>query len=72
MPERTLFLTPRTDPVSPRIISASSDLSTVSTKLLNIGVDKCRLESKKGNEFVVAKSGLTYFEELYETSHWRK
>ena len=64
MPERTLFLTPRTDPVSPRIISASSNRSTVSTKLLNIGVDKYRLESTEGNMFVVAKSGLTNFEDL--------
>ena len=64
MPERTLFLTPRTDPVSPRIISASSDLSTVSTKLLNIGGGKSCIESKEGNKFVVAKSGFTYFEEL--------
>ena len=61
MPELTLFLTPRPDPTSPRIISASLDLSTVSVKLLSIRVDKCRLESMEGDIFMGANSGLTYF-----------
>ena len=69
MPERTLFLTLRSDPVCPWIISTSSDLSTVSTKLLNIGVDKCRLESKEENESVVAMSGLTYCQNPNSTNN---